>query len=296
VKILVLGAQGQLAQSLAERGRDRARLSIETAGRDQCDLAMPGAAAGLVMARRPDLVVNAAAYTAVDKAESEEDAATRLNAGAPAEAAAAAHALAIPFVQVSTDYVFDGSGQGAYRPSDAVAPLGAYGRSKRAGEVAVGAANPLALILRTAWVYSPFGNNFVRTMLRLAESRDEVGVVADQFGSPTSALDLADAILTAAEARADDRFRPGIYHVAGSGEASWADVAEAVFAASAARGGPTASVRRIATSDYPTPARRPANSRLDSSDFEADYGFVMPDWRGSVDEVVGRLVGGAQPA
>jgi dTDP-4-dehydrorhamnose reductase len=206
--------------------------------------------------------------------------------------ARAAARLGVPLVHVSTDYVFSGDKPEPYTESDDPAPTGVYGASKLAGEQAVMASGADAAILRTAWVYSPFGANFIKTMLRLAETREELGVVADQRGNPTNALDLADAVLAVAanlKANAAPELR-GLFHATGSGEASWADFAEAIFAASAATGGQSARVKRITTAEYPTPARRPANSRLDCSLLAQRHGVRLPDWRGSTADVVARLV------
>ncbi len=206
--------------------------------------------------------------------------------------AEAAARLNVPLLHLSTDYVFDGALDRAYREEDPTAPTGAYGRSKLAGERAVAERCDNSVILRTAWVYSPFGANFVRTMLRLNETRDEVGVVADQRGNPTSALDIADALIAIA-ARAKDNSSPalrGVFHMTGSGEATWADFAEAIFHEAAARGRRQTEVKRIATADYPTPARRPANSRLDNEKLTRVYGVKLPEWRQSVAVCCARLL------
>jgi dTDP-4-dehydrorhamnose reductase len=228
------------------------------------------------------VIVNAAAHTAVDQAEAEPELAERINgAGAGAIAAAAAR-LGVPVIQLSTDYVFDGAKPAPYVESDAVGPVGAYGRSKLAGERAVAAANPDHVILRTAWVYAPQGKNFVRTMLRLAASRPELSVVADQHGCPSYAPDIADAVIAVARRLRSEPDNPalrGVFHLSGTGHTDWASFAAAIFAASAHRGGPSAKVRRIATMDYPTPAKRPANSRLDCGKLKAAYGIAMPPWR-----------------
>ena len=287
MRIAVTGKLGQVALSLAERAGPDARVIL--LGRPEMDLAEPASIAATIAAARPDVVVNAAAYTAVDKAETERDLAFAVN-GAGAGAVAAAAKLAVPLIHLSTDYVFDGSKAAPYTEADPTAPLGVYGASKLAGEQAVLAAHPGAVICRTAWVYSPFGANFVKTMLRLADTRDELGVVADQIGNPTSAQDIADCVLALAGKLADQQAAPGIFHMTGSGEASWADLAEAIFAASAAHGGPSAKVRRITTADYPTPAPRPANSRLDCSKLARTYGLSLPDWRPSLAAVVARLI------
>lgn len=295
MRIVVTGREGQVARSLAERGASACH-EIVLLGRPELDLAdAPDTIVRAIEAARPDIIVSAAAYTAVDKAESERELAFAINqrgAGAVAEAAAG---LDIPVVHLSTDYVFDGSKASAYVESDATGPTGVYGASKLAGEESVASAAANSAILRTAWVYSPFGANFVKTMLRLAGDRDEIGVVADQVGNPTSALDIAHGVLAVAGnlAGGNDPEQRGIFHMTAAGEASWADFAEAIFAESAKAGGPSATVRRIATADYPTPARRPANSRLDSSLIERVHGVRFPEWRTSLQDVVSRLVAAA---
>lgn len=283
MKILVIGRHGQLAQCLAERGGD----AVTLAGRPDLDLAIPGSAQAAILAARPSLVVNAAAFTAVDLAETEEPAAIRINAGAAAEVADATAELGVPVIHISTDYVFDGRATAPYAESDATNPLGAYGRTKLAGEFAVRAANPDHLILRTSWLFSPLGRNFVRTMVELGRSRDSLNVVGDQLGNPTSALDLADAILLIAD-RLESGDRTGLgqtYHLAGSGIASWYDLAVAVQQ----EAGTGTPVTAIATADWPTPAARPAYSALDCSKFARDFGHIMPDWPVSLGPIVARL-------
>lgn len=295
MRIAVTGRTGQVVQSLLARA-GAAGVTVIPVGRPELDLAQPDGVRQALANAQPDCIVNAAAYTAVDKAETEPDLAMRINGEGAGAVAATAAALGVPLIQISTDYVFDGMAPRPWRESHATAPLSAYGRSKLAGEDAVMASGADWAILRTAWVYSPYGANFVKTMLRLAESRDEIGVVSDQLGSPTSALDLADTIIEMAKAlvaRPKDASLRGVFHAAGTGEASWADLAEAVFAASAALGGPSASVRRIATIDYPTPARRPSNSRLDCSLLAARHGLRLPPWQDSVKTCVATLL--AQP-
>lgn len=291
VRIVVTGRDGQVAQSLAERGASSDHDLVFLA-RPELDLADPAAAEQAIAAARPDLVVSAAAYTAVDKAESEPALAMTINGDAPGAIARAAARSGAAVLHLSTDYVFDGALDRPYREDDPVGPTGSYGASKLAGERAVAAAGAPYLILRTAWVYSPFGANFVKTMLRLAGDRDEVGVVADQHGCPTSALDIADALLALADrwAAGDRTGWNATYHLAGTGETHWAGFAEAIFAASTARGGPSARVRGIATADYPTPARRPANSRLDTGRLAAAFDLRLPDWRDSLPPVVARLL------
>ena len=292
MRIVVTGREGQVVRSLLERGRSAGH-EIVTLGRPELDLA--GDAMGIVAAveaAQPEVIVSAAAYTAVDKAESDSDAAFAVNADGPGAVAKAARKLGVPLIHLSTDYVFDGSKTEPYVEDDLPAPTGVYGASKLAGEEVLLATHGNTAILRTAWVYSPFGANFVKTMLRLAGDCDVVGVVADQRGNPTSALDIADGVLAVAANLAgnDDSALRGIFHMTSSGEASWAEFAEEVFAVSAGAGGPSASVRHITTSDYPTPAKRPANSRLDSSRLERAHGVRLPDWRRSAAQVVARLV------
>ena len=298
MRIAVTGTNGQVARALAEIA-GRHGHEVVLLGRPALDLADPATIAPAVRAAGAAAVINAAAYTAVDKAETEPDLAEAVNgAGAGAVAAAAAE-LGLPVLQVSTDYVFDGSKAGPYVEEDPVGPLGAYGRSKLAGERAVAAANPRHAILRTAWVYAPFGANFVRTMLRIAGNKPEVNVVADQWGCPTSALDIATTLLGVAARMVDEPDNGdlvGIFHMAARGEAVWADVAEAVFAASRAKGGPSAKVNRITTAEFPTQAQRPANSRLDCAKLERVYGIALPEWHGPLERTVSRLLNEASRA
>jgi dTDP-4-dehydrorhamnose reductase len=291
MRIAVTGREGQVVQALIERGA-AAGHEVIPLGRPALDLSDSEAAIrDALTAATPDVIVSAAAYTAVDRAESERDLAFSINATGAESVAAAARAIGVPLVHLSTDYVFDGAKPAPYIESDATGPTGVYGASKLAGEQLVLAAQPDSAVLRTAWVYSPFGANFVRTMLRLAEARDEVSVVADQRGNPTSALDIADGIIAVAANLVTDPApaRRGIFHMTGGGEASWAEFAEAIFAASAAMGGPSAAVRAITAADYPTAATRPANSRLDCSLLDARHGVRLPDWHGAVEAVVARL-------
>ncbi len=283
MKILVTGRHGQLAQSLAERGGD----TVQLAGRPELDLAIPGSARAAIIASQPSLVVNAAAFTAVDLAETEEAQAHRINADAAGEVAAAAAALGVPIIHISTDYVFNGNATAPIAERADPAPINTYGRTKLAGEGAVRAEAPDHLIIRTSWLISPFGRNFVRTMADLGRRRPALSVVADQHGNPTSALDLADAILLVAR-RMENGDRTGLgqtYHLAGSGVASWFDLAVAVQ--QEAKTG--ATVTPIASADWPTPAARPAYSALDSGKFARDFGHLMPDWRQSLGPVVARL-------
>ncbi|HEY1605319.1 MAG TPA: dTDP-4-dehydrorhamnose reductase [Allosphingosinicella sp.] len=295
MKILVTGRHGQLARSLVERCASHPGLEIVALGRPVLDLEAPKTIAPAIRAAAPDVVINAAAYTAVDQAEDEPDRAFAVNAEAAGLVAAATRAGGARLIHVSTDYVFDGRATEPYDEAAATAPLGLYGRSKLEGERRVRDADPAALIVRTAWVYSPFGRNFVKTMLTLAESRDRVSVVDDQRGSPTSALDLADGLLAAIEAWGQGVTTAGdpVYHLAGSGAASWADVAICVFEAARRNGLPAAEVERISSATWPTRALRPANSMLDSSKFERDFGYRAPDWRESVATAVALIAEGA---
>lgn len=291
MRILVTGTEGQVARALAERAKWHG-VDVVLLGRPALDLTDPGSVRRVIGETAGDVVVNAAAYTAVDQAEKEPDLARAVNEVGAGAVAEAARARAMPIIQISTDYVFDGSGDRPFRETDPVAPLGVYGRTKLAGEEAVASAHPDHAILRTAWVYSPFGKNFVKTMLRVAKDRDEVSVVADQHGSPTSALDIADGVLAVAKglvARPQDVSLRGVFHMCGTGYTTWADLAAEIFAVSERLGGPCARVRRIATADYPTPAKRPANSRLDCSKLREAHGVSLPEWQRSVAECIDRL-------
>ena len=289
IRIAVTGRNGQVARSLAERavGTD---IDVTCIGRPELDL---GKADTIALAPIvADVLVSAAAYTDVNKAEAEPDLADLINSRAPGLLAGRANALGIPLIHLSTDYVFDGSKPGQYVEDDALGPINAYGRSKAAGERAVAAAHPRHIILRTSWLYSPFGRNFVRTMLELARNQDTVRVVADQVGNPTAAVDIAGGILALArhliEGRGDERY--GTFHMAAAGAASWAEIAAAVFAASAKRGGPTARVVPIPSTEYQTPARRPANSRLDGAKIARLYGIALPPWQPSLERCVDRIL------
>lgn len=289
MKLLVTGTSGQLAQSLLEAGLATGA-DIVAIRRPQLDLAVPASIRPAIVGVRPDIVVSAAAYTAVDKAESEADLAIRVNGAGAGCVAETCDRLGIPLIHLSTDYVFDGSKSAPYVESDPTGPVSVYGRSKLAGEAAVQAACARHVILRTAWVYSPFGNNFVKTMLRLAASRPELGVVDDQIGCPTYAPHLAQAVLQIAVQLTTDGGKWGIYHASGAGETTWCGFAREVFRLSGERGGPVAKINAITTADYPTPAQRPANSRLDCGKLAAAFHVRLPDWRHGAAECVSRLV------
>jgi dTDP-4-dehydrorhamnose reductase len=291
-ELLIIGRTGQLALSLAERAAGRG-ITFQTVGRPEVDLLEPGPLGDAVARSGAATIVNVAAYTAVDQAEKEVQIAERVNAQAPGAIASAAHSRGARFVQISTDYVFDGAKVEPYDEDDATAPLGVYGRTKLAGEENVRAVLARHVILRTSWVYSPFGRNFVKTMLMLAETHPELRVVDDQIGTPTCALDLADAILMMVERWRDepDMGLGATYHLAGGGTAtSWAGFAHEIFCVSARLGGPRAEVAPIKTSQWPTPAQRPSNSALASDRFAAMFGYRAPDWRQSVAACVDRLL------
>jgi dTDP-4-dehydrorhamnose reductase len=291
MRLTVTGRDGQVARALVEAG-PMLGIDVFAAGRPELDLALPETVLPALSAARPDIVVNAAAYTAVDQAETESEQANAVNATGAGAVAAAARALGLPIIQLSTDYVFDGEKPAPYTEEDPPAPATVYGRSKLAGEKEVAAASPDHVILRTAWVYSPHGKNFVRTMLALAANRNELRVVADQRGCPTYAPDIAGAVLTVARNLlnnpGDPRLR-GVFHLAGSGETTWAEFAEAIFDLGAAKGGPRPVVIPIRSVDYPTPARRPKNSRLDCTKLARVHEVHLPQWRASLVTCLERL-------
>ena len=288
--LLVLGSEGQVARGLAAVAPGEG-WTVTRIGRAQADLAT-AEIPPLLAEHRPALVINAAAYTAVDRAESEPEAAYALNADLPGRAARACAEAGTPLVHISTDYVFDGSKPEPYVEDDPLAPLGVYGVTKAEGERAVEAAGGAAATVRTAWVYGAEGANFVRTMLRLAETRDELGVVADQHGDPTWSQDVARACLKLGDRLcAGDRKARGLFHAVGEGDTTWAAFAAAVFEESARRGGPVARVRPITTADYPTLAKRPVNSRLECAKLQRALGWRPPPWRERLAIVMERLVG-----
>lgn len=287
--VLLTGGSGQVGTEIIRQAP--AELNIVAPGRTQLDMADAEAIAALVASRPWAAVINCAAYTAVDKAETEIVAAWRANALGPAALARASAEANIPLIHVSTDYVFDGSKAGFYLETDPVAPIGVYGASKEGGEQAVRTANPRHVILRTAWVVSPHGSNFVKTMLRLAETRSELNVVDDQRGCPTSAADIAATVLAIAERMIEDADAPtGTYHFVNEGEATWCEFARAIFTAAQARGLVPPTVHPIPSSAYPTPARRPANSRLSTEKLRRDYAIAPRPWPAALAEIVAALV------
>lgn len=276
------GGSGQVGGAVARLAAARG-VDAYAPPRAQLDLCDADALRAIVASRPWQAIINCAAYTAVDKAESEPDLAHRINAEAPTALAVAAAKADIPIIHVSTDYVFDGSKIGAYTPDDPVGPLGVYGQTKLAGEAGVAAGNPRHAIVRTAWVLSASGSNFLNTMLRLGADRPEMRVVADQRGNPTSADDIAAALLTVVDQLGT---RSGTWHFVNDGAASWHDLAAHIFAATAARGLPTPTLTPITTADYPTPARRPANSQLSTATLTRDFGIVPRAWQHAVDDIL----------
>ena len=293
--ILVFGGNGQLGRELFRAAADR-HVALQALTRAETDMADAAAVAAAVKRLQPDLVVNAAAYTNVDGAESHDAEARRGNELGPGVLAAACAAAGIAMLHVSTDYVFDGSKDGAYRESDPVHPINAYGRSKAAGEEAVRRALDRYVILRTAWLYSEFGRNFLKTVLRLAQTRDELRIVADQYGSPTSARQLAEAILHIAPRVIAEPRLAGTYHFTAEGATTWHGFAECVVAAAAPITGRNPRVTPIATADFPTPAKRPANSRLDCGLFVDTFGLTPRPWREDVEATTRALVAAPQLA
>ncbi len=292
--ILVTGGAGQLATAMAQEGGD----AVIRVGRPDFDFDRPDTVAAAFQAAEPALVVNAAAWTAVDAAETGRDAAMRANRDGPAQLATLCAAAGVPLIHISTDYVFDGLKGEPYVETDATGPTGVYGATKLAGEQAVIAACPRAIVLRTSWVYSAAGKNFVRTMLAAAQTRDRLRVVADQKGCPTAARDLAACILGIASRLADgwqDGYA-GVYHAAGSGWTTWHGLATAVFEDAARHGHPVPVVDPIGTADYPTQAHRPADSRLECGKLARVFGLRQPEWRGSLARTVDELLAPASSA
>lgn len=285
MKVLVLGAGGQVGRELCRRPWPA---GYEIAARDHAGLEItrPDAVFEAIARERPDIVINAAAYTAVDRAETEAKAAWAANRDGPANLAASCRAAAIPLIHLSTDYVFDGANSGAYREDDPVNPLGVYGSSKEAGERAVREGLAEHVILRTAWVYSAHGHNFVKTMLRLAGERPALRVVADQTGSPTGAADIAAAIATIATRLAAGDAPCGTYHFTGAGSTTWHGFAAAIFELARPWRGDPPRVDAITTADYPTPARRPANSLLDCGKISRAFGIAPRPWRVALTDVI----------
>lgn len=288
LRILVIGRSGQVARALQQRCRNQ--LDVIAIGRPACNLTETSDLAAIFAALLPDVIVNAAAYTAVDAAETDRDAAFAVNCYGAGAAASAAARIGAPIIHLSTDYVFDGAATRPYNEDDSTTPVNIYGESKLSGEQAVKAATSNYVILRTSWVYAAEGQNFFRTMLRLARDHEEIRVVSDQHGAPTSAVELASAIEAVAcnLVGSNDASLRGLFHLTNSGVTTWAGFAGEIFALSAKRGGPYARVIPIATSDYPTAARRPMRSELDNRKIMATHGIQMSEWREALLGVVGQ--------
>ena len=266
--ILVFGKTGQVARELQQLG------SLMALGREEANLSDPQACADAIRHHSPDAVINAAAYTAVDQAEDEEVIATVINGDAPTAMAKVCAELGIPFVHISTDYVFEGTGKDPWQPQDQTAPQNAYGRSKLAGETGIADSGGTYAILRTSWVVSAYGTNFIKTMLRLSATRDVLNIVGDQIGGPTPARDIATACLQMAEQLIQEPSKSGIYHFSGTPDVSWADFAREIFE----QAGKSVTITPIPTTDYPTPAQRPLNSRMDCTATNRVFGIERPDW------------------
>ncbi|KAA1054018.1 dTDP-4-dehydrorhamnose reductase [Azospirillum argentinense] len=292
MKVLILGTSGQVGTELMRAAWPQGTELVGLA-RPDVNMARPETVEAAVAAHAPGLVVNATAYTAVDKAESDQETAFAVNRDGPARLAASCAACGIPLIHISTDYVFDGTKAAPYVEDDPVAPLGVYGASKEAGEAAVRAALPQHVILRTSWVYAAHGANFVKTMLRFGREREEMRVVADQHGAPTTAADIAATIVTIAKriaAGSEGGVPWGTYHFTGAGETTWHGFAERIFQRLEAATGRRPRLQAITTADYPTPARRPANSRLDCARIRSAFGIEAPRWEDSLDRVLDELL------
>ncbi|MGG5870545.1 dTDP-4-dehydrorhamnose reductase [Pseudomonas peli] len=283
MKILLLGQHGQVSQELQRSLNGQAELTV--LGRDQLDLAQPQLIRQQVQRLRPELIINAAAHTAVDQAESEPELAFAINATAPGILAEAAAELGVPLIHYSTDYVFDGNHAEPYRESDATSPLSVYGRSKLAGEQAIQAVGGMHLILRTSWVYSQHGKNFLLTMQHLLQERESLSVVADQIGAPTWAGTIAQTTAQLVEQWRTGQAGPwGVYHLTAQGETSWFGFASAIAAHLRSQGKSVATLQPIPSSAYPTPAQRPLNSRLDCSRLQQDWHVQLPDWQAALEQ------------
>jgi dTDP-4-dehydrorhamnose reductase len=291
MRVLITGSQGQLAKSLVERAHNRDNIEIVAVGQPELQLELSSSVHRLVTLVRPQVVVNAAAWTSVDEAEEQPEHAFRINAEAAGELAVATARIGARIIQISTDYVFDGESDRPYDEQAATNPLGVYGRSKLAGEERVRAANPNHVVVRTAWLYSPFGRNFVKTMMTAAETRDVLKVVDDQCGSPSSAAELAEGLLHMIEdwQSEPERGVGEIFHLAGAGSVSWCGFAQAIMDECRERGLPVAEVEPISTDEWPTRAVRPRYSALNSRKFADVFSYAMPPWQESLCEVISRL-------
>lgn len=289
MKIMITGCDGQVGSCLVQQLNGRADIEYLAVDRDQLDITDATAVEQMVQAFRPDAIINAAAHTAVDKAEQEVALSYAINRDGPHHLAKAANAVGAAMLHISTDYVFAGDKQGEYAEGDATDPQGVYGMSKLAGEQAVAAACPRHIILRTAWVFCETGNNFVKTMLRLAQNRDELGVVADQYGGPTYAGDIANVLLMMAKVLVEGESTAfGVYHFSGSPHVSWHEFACDIFDKAREQGmlNKPLQVNAITTKEYPTPAKRPANSRLETQKIQQHFGVVASDWRAALNHLI----------
>ena len=287
--ILVVGKSGQLARCLVDSAAANG-VGIETVGRSQLDLEDAGSIQRIVRATRPSAIINAAAYTFVEMAEAEPARAFAINRDGAERLAFEARLENIPLIHISTDYVFDGRKTAPYTEDDEPSPLGVYGQSKLEGEIAVLQASLLAMVLRTSWLYSPYGNNFVKTMLRLGQAQEQLRVIDDQYGAPTSAIDLADAILKLlVPTPGNSGARSGIFHLTAQGHTSWHGFAKEIFANWSRRGHPVPTLIAITTEEYPTSVRRPHNSRLDCGKMERAFGIKLPPWKDSLPTVLEQL-------
>lgn len=291
MRILVTGKEGQVDTCLFDEGTKRGH-EIVRIGLPETDLSKPETLYDIVIEHRPDVIISSAAYTAVDRAETEKDLAQKINGDAPGALARAAKSLDVPILHISTDYVFAGDKKGAYVETDEPAPQSVYGETKLSGEHQIAEATDNFVILRTAWVYSPYGNNFVKTMLRLSETRDSLNVVADQYGCPTYAPEIARILISVAEKikTSDDQALRGIFHMTGQGQTNWHGFATAIFDAAQKRGGKSMAVHPIASSEYPTPAKRPENSVLSGEKLKKTYDLSLDPWEVSLDQCLNALL------
>ena len=281
MNVLVFGSTGQVAWEIKRRGGER----VTTLSRKQANLENPDACAAAIKKSAPGAVINAAAFTAVDAAESQADTAQLVNGKAPGAMAKACAGLDIPFVHLSTDYVFSGEGKRSWQAHDTPAPVNTYGKTKLAGERGVVAAGGRHVVLRTSWVFADHGQNFVASMLRLSQDRERLGVVSDQVGGPTPAADIADACLAIAAGLAEDGGKAGIYHLSGAPDVSWMDFAQEIFRQKRRK----IKLNAIPTSAYPTPAARPLNSRLDCESTRKVFSIDRPDWKKGLKTVLSEM-------